>query len=179
MAKENRAKRAWIILLATLIPASRGFPLRECGNSHGRKQVLAPDRKPIRSMKRRDPREAHRYCRSWNLSVMNSDSDEYSYDEEESSSSCAGANRRRYRPIRLSNHNAKSAELNRQEAQRRHEQALKDPTLLTNVKFQERQDIHPATKRALAEVMGLQSMTEIQSKTYAEGRPKVVNENSS
>jgi ATP-dependent RNA helicase MSS116 len=46
-------------------------------------------------------------------------------------------------------------------------ETLKDPTLLTNLKFAERPDMHPATKRAITEVMGLQSMTEIQAKTYA------------
>jgi ATP-dependent RNA helicase MSS116 len=66
------------------------------------------------------------------------------------------------------NQRNKEAELIRKEAQARHEQALKDPTLLTNVRFQERDDIHSASKRAITEIMGLQSMTEIQSKTYAE-----------
>lgn len=78
--------------------------------------------------------------------------------------------RGRPRPIRVSSSAAKQAEQNRKEAQARHQQALQDPTLLTNVKFQERNDIHPATKRALVEVMGLQAMTEIQSQTYAEGK---------
>jgi len=43
----------------------------------------------------------------------------------------------------------------------------KDATLLTNVEFAQRSDLHPATKRALSETLGLTSMTEIQSKTYA------------
>jgi ATP-dependent RNA helicase MSS116 len=43
----------------------------------------------------------------------------------------------------------------------------KDPTLLTNVEFAQRSDLHPATKRALSETLGLTSMTEIQAKTYA------------
>ena len=110
--------------------------------------------------------------------ILDSGSDDHSYYEEESSSSSSTSgigSRQRRRPIRISNHNAKVAEMNQKEAQARHEQALKDPTLLTNVKFQERQDIHPSTKRALAEVMGLQSMTEIQSKTYAEGTQQRTN----
>ena len=53
------------------------------------------------------------------------------------------------------------------EAQARHAEALKDPTLLTNVIFAERTDLHPSTKRALTETMGLKAMTEIQAKTYA------------
>lgn len=93
-------------------------------------------------------------------------SDDYGY-EEESISTTKQTGRRRRGPIRIPNPKAEQAEQNRQEAQDRHQQALQDPTLLTNVHFEERSDIHPATKRALAEVMGLQSMTEVQSKTYA------------
>ena len=40
-----------------------------------------------------------------------------------------------------------------------------DATLLSNVEFATRSDLHPATKRALIE-MGLSRMTEIQSKTF-------------
>ncbi|KAL7438858.1 hypothetical protein ACHAXH_004969, partial [Discostella pseudostelligera] len=43
----------------------------------------------------------------------------------------------------------------------------KDATLLTNVEFAQRSDLHSATKRALSETLGLTSMTEIQYKTYA------------
>eukprot|EP00571_Detonula_confervacea_P012830 CAMPEP_0172300926 /NCGR_PEP_ID=MMETSP1058-20130122/2922_1 /TAXON_ID=83371 /ORGANISM="Detonula confervacea, Strain CCMP 353" /LENGTH=676 /DNA_ID=CAMNT_0013010875 /DNA_START=1 /DNA_END=2031 /DNA_ORIENTATION=- len=42
----------------------------------------------------------------------------------------------------------------------------KDSTLLTDIEFAKRSDLHSATKRALAEVLGLTSMTEIQAKTY-------------
>ena len=59
------------------------------------------------------------------------------------------------------------AEQRRAEAERRQEEALKDPTLLTKVEFATRKDLHPSSKRALTEVMGLKTMTEIQSKTYA------------
>ncbi len=38
--------------------------------------------------------------------------------------------------------------------------------LLTNVEFASRMDLHPSTRRALAETMGLSRMTEIQAKTY-------------
>jgi len=58
-------------------------------------------------------------------------------------------------------------EQRRAEAEKRQEEALKDPTLLTNVEFAKRKDLHPSSKRALTEVMGLKTMTEIQSKTYA------------
>jgi len=43
----------------------------------------------------------------------------------------------------------------------------KDSSLLTNVDFSNRSDIHPNSKRALTEVLEITSMTEIQSKTYA------------
>ena len=93
------------------------------------------------------------------------DASDYDYEEGETKT-----RKGRRRIIRVSRSSAKKAEVHRQEAKKRHHQALKDPTLLTNVKFEEREDIHPATKRALVEVMGLQAMTEIQSKTYAEGK---------
>jgi ATP-dependent RNA helicase MSS116 len=72
----------------------------------------------------------------------------------------------RVRPIRPTASTEK-VQARRVEAQARHNEALKDPTLLSIVKFAERTDIHPATKRAITEVMGLQSMTQIQAKTYA------------
>lgn len=59
------------------------------------------------------------------------------------------------------------AEARIQDSKRRQAEALKDPTLLTNVHFAERKDLHPDSKRALIQVMGLTSMTEIQAKTYA------------
>jgi ATP-dependent RNA helicase MSS116 len=62
-----------------------------------------------------------------------------------------------------------TAQANAREAQahERHQQALQDPSLLSNQVFAERTDLHPATRRALTETMGLTFMTEIQSKTYA------------
>ena len=89
---------------------------------------------------------------------------DYDYLEDEGTKT-----KSKRRVIRVSTSSTKQAEQHRKEAEARHQQALKDPTLLSNVKFEERNDIHPATKRAILEVMGLQSMTEIQSKTYAEG----------
>ena len=49
----------------------------------------------------------------------------------------------------------------------RHNEALKDPTLLTNQSFSECKELHPSSKRALVEDMGLQTMTEVQAKTFA------------
>lgn len=164
---------SWIVFFATFIPASRGFTLSRWSKFHERSQLLVCagsnhhryEGEVAYSINNRQSRAV--------LLVLNSDSDDYSYYDEESSNGSPGSgSRQRRRPIRISNHNAKAAEMIQKEAQARHEQALKDPTLLTNVKFQEREDIHPSTKRALAEVMGLQSMTEIQSKTYAEGTQK-------
>lgn len=91
-----------------------------------------------------------------------------SYEEDDALPSLKRRRRRptRIRPVRPSASTTK-IETKRKEAQARHEETLKDPTLLTKVKFAERTDIHPATKRAITEVMGLQAMTEIQAKTYA------------
>lgn len=41
-----------------------------------------------------------------------------------------------------------------------------DASLLSNIEFAQRTDIHPATKRAINEVLGLTTMTEIQARTY-------------
>jgi ATP-dependent RNA helicase MSS116 len=55
------------------------------------------------------------------------------------------------------------------EEQTRQAEALQDidPSVGTNVKFADRTDLHPASKRAILEVLGLQTMTEIQAKTFA------------
>ena len=45
--------------------------------------------------------------------------------------------------------------------------AIVDKTLLSKTSFADLKDLHPATKRALSETMGLKFMTEIQDKTYA------------
>jgi ATP-dependent RNA helicase MSS116 len=76
---------------------------------------------------------------------------------------------KRRRPIRIRRPSAATEQIEsrREEAQARHEEALKDPTLLTKVQFSDRPDIHPSTKRGITEVMGLQRMTEIQAKSYA------------
>lgn len=51
--------------------------------------------------------------------------------------------------------------------QSRQNEALQDPTLLTNLSFSECKELHPSSKRALVEDMGLQTMTEVQAKTFA------------
>jgi ATP-dependent RNA helicase MSS116 len=86
--------------------------------------------------------------------------------EEEASPSKTRRGPARVRPIRPTASTEK-LQARRVETQARHNEALKDPTLLSNIKFSERTDLHPATKRAITEVMGLQSMTQIQAKTYA------------
>ena len=83
-----------------------------------------------------------------------------------SSTEPAATRRTRARPRRPSVV-TEQAEQRRAEAEKRQEEALKDPTLLSNVEFATREDLHPSSKRALTEVMGLKTMTEIQSKTYA------------
>lgn len=73
---------------------------------------------------------------------------------------------KRIRPIRLSSIEDK-VNIRRVEAEARREQALQDPTLLTSIRFSDRNEIHPATKRAIVEVLGLQEMTQIQAETFA------------
>lgn len=53
------------------------------------------------------------------------------------------------------------------EAVKKTSRDIKDSSLLSDVEFAKRNDLHPATKRALTETLGLTSMTEIQAKTYA------------
>jgi hypothetical protein len=90
-----------------------------------------------------------------------SDSDDYEQDE---SSSFTSTGKRR--PIRR-RASAEKVDTQRAVKLARHAEALQDPHLLTKITFAERTDIHPATKRAIQEVLGLQSMTEIQARTYA------------
>jgi hypothetical protein len=90
-----------------------------------------------------------------------SDSDDY---EQEESSSFTSTRIRR--PIRR-RASAEKVDTQRAVKLARHVEALQDPHLLTEITFAERTDIHPATKRAIQEILGLQSMTEIQAKTYA------------
>jgi ATP-dependent RNA helicase MSS116, mitochondrial len=84
-----------------------------------------------------------------------------SYSEEDSSRMS-----KRIRPLRFSSTEDKAAN-RRMEAQERREQALEDPSLLTCVRFADRKDMHPATKRAVLEVLGLEDMTQIQAETYS------------
>ena len=89
------------------------------------------------------------------------------YDEEGESPASTGKRRRpaRIRPTRPPSSTV-SIEQRRDEARKRHKEALQDPTLLTKLNFADRTDIHPAVKRAITEVLGLTSMTQIQAKTY-------------
>lgn len=91
------------------------------------------------------------------------------YEEESQSSSKQRRRSPRIRPTRPSKTNISTKiESRRREAQDRHQEALKDPTLLSNTKFSDRSDITPALKRGITEVLGLQTMTQIQAKTYQE-----------
>lgn len=87
-------------------------------------------------------------------------------DDYEETSKYTKRRPRRIRPKRSAAATAQT-EIRKAEAKQRHAQALQDPTLLSNVVFAERDDLHPSTKRALTETMGLRQMTEIQLKTYA------------
>jgi len=48
----------------------------------------------------------------------------------------------------------------------KHQQALGDPSLLTEIRFSERTDLHPHTKEALRNGFGLETMTVVQAATY-------------
>ena len=69
------------------------------------------------------------------------------------------------RPLRPASTEKKRAERKAIIASRQNE-ALQDPTLLTNQSFAECKEIHDRSKRALVEDMGLQTMTEVQAKTF-------------
>ncbi|KAL3817032.1 hypothetical protein ACHAXA_002944 [Cyclostephanos tholiformis] len=49
----------------------------------------------------------------------------------------------------------------------RQNEALQDPTLLTDLSLSECKELHPNSKRALVEDMGLVTMTEVQAKTFS------------
>jgi len=66
------------------------------------------------------------------------------------------------RPVRPKSVEEKSVE----EVTDYDESAIQDPNLLTSTKFSEIDGLHPASKRAIKEVLKLKSMTEIQSKTF-------------
>ncbi|CAJ1940154.1 unnamed protein product [Cylindrotheca closterium] len=102
------------------------------------------------------------------LVVAVSDSD---YEDESQSSSKRIRRPTRIRPKRPSKVDGGSGgniESRIKEAQARHQEALQDPTLLSNTKFSDRSDINPALKRGITEVLGLQTMTQIQAKVYQE-----------
>ncbi len=92
---------------------------------------------------------------------------EYQYHVDTDASLSGKKRRPLRRPLSSSNSTQVNLQMRRQEAQKRHEDALKDPTLLTKISFGDRNDISSSTKRAITEVLGLQRMTEIQAKTYA------------
>ena len=69
------------------------------------------------------------------------------------------------RPIRPASTEKKIAE-RKALIETRQNEALQDPTLLTDQSFSECDNLHISSKRALVEDMGLQKMTEVQAKTY-------------
>ncbi|KAL3800844.1 hypothetical protein HJC23_001681 [Cyclotella cryptica] len=69
------------------------------------------------------------------------------------------------RPIRPASTEKKIAE-RKALIQSRQNEALQDPTLLTDVSFADCNELHPSSKRALVEDMGLQKMTEVQAKAF-------------
>lgn len=102
-----------------------------------------------------------RHARPFSGSVLSADN----YDYEESPKSSRG----RTRPVRAASQAVAAEETQERVAQAaaRHQEALKDPTLLSDVRFASRTDIHPNTKRAIQEVLGHEQMTDIQCKTFS------------
>ena len=92
---------------------------------------------------------------------------ESSYSEENK-----GSTRRSRRPIRkvIPSKSQQQLEERVAEAAQRHEQALQDPTLLTQSRFSDRRDIHPSIRRALDSVLGLKQMTNVQLETFGPAR---------
>lgn len=70
------------------------------------------------------------------------------------------------RPIRPASTEKKIAERQAFIVSRQND-AQRDPTLLTDLSFAECKELHPNSKRALVEDMGLRTMTEVQAKTFA------------
>lgn len=110
------------------------------------------------------------YSQSWltchSSRLFSAGEDEYNEYSEPSLETGDSLMSKRRRPLRRTTDSTPSDE-RLQEAQKRHLEALKDPTLLTKISFLDRSDISSPTKRAVTEVLGLQQMTEIQAKTYA------------
>ncbi|EED94590.1 RNA helicase [Thalassiosira pseudonana CCMP1335] len=69
------------------------------------------------------------------------------------------------RPIRPATIEKKIAE-RKAIVESRHNEALQDPTLLTNLSFADCNELHVHSKRAIVEDLGLQTMTEVQAKTF-------------
>jgi hypothetical protein len=113
--------------------------------------------------------ESH-VCASWATSKRLRVSNKENHDDAgpQATNLPPSTRRRIQRPIR---HQSSAAAQELQErarkAQERHEEALKDPTLLTDTQFADVvPELAPTTVRALTEILGLQRMTEIQAKTY-------------
>jgi len=91
-----------------------------------------------------------------NRQSPNAPSDEASYDGNSSDSTADNLKTNRVKNESL-RHN-------------KHEQALRDPSLLTGIRFSDRDDLHPYTKQALIEGFCLQTMTRVQASTYDAAR---------
>jgi hypothetical protein len=72
-----------------------------------------------------------------------------------------------HRPIRRSSVATEEAsQLKKEAVERRHIEALQDPTLLSNIPISE-VGLPPSVLRSLSEVMGLKQMTDIQARCFA------------
>ena len=82
--------------------------------------------------------------------------------KQQSTATCLNVVRR---PLRPASTEKKRAE-RKAVIESRQNDALQDPSLLTNQRFAECKELHSSSKRALVEDMGLQTMTEVQAKTF-------------
>lgn len=96
---------------------------------------------------------------------FNADNDYYSEENN-------GPTRQSRRPLRKVTLSKSQQKLEEHvaEAAERHEQALQDPTLLTQSRFADRKDIHPNVRRAIDSVLGLKQMTTVQLQTFGPAR---------
>jgi ATP-dependent RNA helicase MSS116, mitochondrial len=108
-------------------------------------------------------------CNAWNLigyrKVSSCRSMSMDYDEDNTTTMQSKKRKSRIRPHRLSSIE-NIHQVRKLEAQELKEKVLHDPNLFSNVKFKDREDIHPSTKRAIIEILKLQEMTQIQLQSY-------------
>ena len=82
--------------------------------------------------------------------------------------SYGGASNNKQSKTRVPNKTSSTKKANNNDRSRKskHQEALQDPSLLTGIRFEDRNDLHPHTKEALVKGFGLETMTVVQATTY-------------